>query len=152
MNRLSVARAGYGAALLVAPDVFHGRPKTERLTTATRRSMRILAIRQLSEAAVCSVDTTRCLLRLEALVDVIHAGSMLGVAVLTKHPSTRRAALVNVATAAAFVGGDVVVAARIPPDQVRPVAAANSFLRLRDRVAQWFCRELAGMKSRCIGS
>lgn len=51
-------------------------------------------------------------MRMEALVDVIHTATMLVVAVLTEHPSTRRAAVVNVVTAAAFVGADAVAAIR----------------------------------------
>lgn len=33
MTWLSVLRSGYEVALLAAPDAFHGRPRTERLTT-----------------------------------------------------------------------------------------------------------------------
>ncbi|KUI12336.1 hypothetical protein AU192_19915 [Mycobacterium lehmannii] len=141
MTSLAIVRAVYGVALLVAPDMFHGRPRTERLTTATRRSMRILAARQLFEASVCGVDPSKCLLRMEAVVDVIHAGTMVVVAAATSHASTRRAAAVNVATAALFVGADTVAARRARSDHASP-SGANNLLLARDRVAGWCCRTL----------
>lgn len=141
MTSLAIVRAAYGAALLAAPEAFHGRPRSERLTTATRRSMRILAARQLFEAAVCGVDPSRCVLRMEAVVDVIHAGTMMVVAAATNHASTRRAAAVNVATAAGFVIADTVGAARARSDQ-STLSGANSMLLLRDRIAEWCCRTM----------
>lgn len=141
MTQMAMVRAAYGVALLTAPEAFHGRPDIERLTTATRRSMRVLGARQLFEAAVCGVEPSRCLLRMEAVVDVIHAGTMMIVAAVTDHASTRRAAALNVAAAAVFVGADALAAQRFRADRSGP-ASANTLLLTRDRVAEWFCRAL----------
>ncbi len=142
MNWLACFRAAYGASLLVAPHRFGGQSRKEHLTTATRRSMRMLAGRQLFEAAVCAVEPTRRILRLEAVVDAIHAGTMAAVAVASDHRTTRRAAAVNVATAAAFVGADVLKMTRDQGEHRRPIAQGNSLLSTRDQVAHRLCDAL----------
>jgi hypothetical protein len=139
VNWLALVRAGYGASLLAAPHRFGGRSRKEDLTTTTRRSMRILAGRLLFEAAVCAVEPSRCILRLEAVVDAIHAGTMAVVVVASNHRPTRRAAAVNVATAVAFVGADVLTMTREHTAQPRPIARANPLLSTRDMVARRVC-------------
>ncbi len=134
MNRLALARTGFGVAVLLAPDEVAGHIGDRQLSNGTRNAMRILGARLLVESAVCAVRPTRCVLALEALVDVIHGTTMGAVAMLSHSDSRRRAATANVATAAAFTVADVVAVRRH-----RPAPAGNALLRLRDRVAQFVC-------------
>jgi hypothetical protein len=109
--------------------------------------MRVLAARQLFEAAVCAHNPTRCVLRLETLVDVIHGVTMAVIAAVSHNDSSRRAAAVNVATAAAFVGADVAAASR--SHNIADSPGGNRMIRLRDQTARWLCRTLpypAGMR------
>jgi hypothetical protein len=142
MNWLSLLRACYGGALLAAPDRLAGQLAGGRLTTATRRSMRILAARQLVEAAVCAVRPTRSVLRLEADVDVVHAATMAVMAVATRHRSSRRAAALNVATATAFVGADIAVMAATSAQNSAVPSRSNGLLFLRDTLARRICQVL----------
>jgi hypothetical protein len=142
MNWLSQLRAGYGAALLLLPDSLGGQLTGGRLTRATRRSIRILAARQLFEAAVCAVDPRPSVVRLEALVDAIHAGTMGVVAVATDNRSSRRAAVLNVVTAAAFVGADIVAMSQARARYQSAPSGYNRLLYLRDKIARQLCEVL----------
>lgn len=140
MNGLALCRAGFGTLVLVAPDEVAGHIGDRQLTSETRNAMRILGLRLLAEAAVCAARPTRCVLALEAVVDVIHGATMGAVAVSTGNDSRRRAAAANVGSAAAFAVADVVAMRRHRPALSPP---HNAFLRWRDSVAERLCHLLA---------
>ena len=142
MNWLSLARAGYGAVVLAAPDELAGHLGEMELAPGTRRAMQILGGRQLLEAGVCAAKPTRCVLALEAVVDGIHAATMAVVAGIPGNDSRRRAAAVNVGTALAFVVADVVAMRRTRIDASSPAASDNALLKVRDTLAQRICRTL----------
>jgi len=142
MNWLSVARAGYGVVVLVAPDELSGHFGEMELAPGTRRVVQILGGRQLFEAGVCAVKPTRCVLALEAVVDGIHAATMAVAAGLTDNHSRRRAATVQMGTALAFVVADVVAMRRTRIDASSPGASGNALLNRRDDLARRICRVL----------
>ena len=144
MNRLATLRAGYGLAVLAAPDELGGHIGSMKLASATRTAMRVLAARQLFEAAVCAIDPTRCVIRLEVLVDVIHGVTMAAVAVVGNDDSSRRAAAVNVLTAAGFVAADVAALRHNTRRSSSETAESHFLLRTRDRIAAAICDKLPG--------
>lgn len=139
MTWLSVLRACYGVAVWVAPDELSGHLRHMRLARPARRAMRVLALRQLAEAAVCAVEPTPCVLRLEALVDVIHGATMAVVAVTSSNASSRRAAAVNVGAAAGFVVADMAMLSRTCHDNTAVVAQHHPIIATRDRIARKIC-------------
>lgn len=141
MNWLALTRAAFGAAVLLAPDEVAGHIGDRRLSRGTRNAMRILGVRLLFEAAVCYPRPTRCLLRCEAAVDVIHGASMTGVALVTRNDSRRRAAAANVVTATAFTVADAVSVRRSGYGGVNRIDGGRA-LQLRDAVAERVCRLL----------
>ncbi len=97
---LAVVRAGWGLALLIAPaavtsTVHHAPPGTR-----TRVVARVLGARHLAQAAVTAVRPTREVLRGGAVVDVLHASSMVALAVVSG--PYRRAGLTDAAGGSAF--------------------------------------------------
>lgn len=94
---MSVARAGYGAALLHDPG-----PMITALTGAPvsgreRAVARVLGARQVAQAAVCGLAPTRGLIQAGGAVDAVHAASMLALA--GAKPRLRRALLAETAIA-----------------------------------------------------
>jgi len=94
----SLARAGYGTALLCAPgpviSVMTGGPVSRR----ARAVARVLGARHLVQAAVCGLVPARGLIRAGAAADGLHAASMLVLAVTA--PGLRRALLADAVIAA----------------------------------------------------
>jgi hypothetical protein len=137
-NWLAISRGSYGVAVLVAPDVLGGHMRGE-LSATTRTVMRILGVRLLFEAGVCGVAPTRCVLALETLVDGIHAVTMAAVALDSRNKRPRRAALLNVASAAAFTMADYAVMKRNRVDAGSPAASQQPLIRARDQLARRIC-------------
>ncbi|BBX08215.1 hypothetical protein [Mycolicibacterium aichiense] len=141
MNWLALTRAGFGVAVLVAPDEVAGHVGDRDLSNGTRTAMRILGGRLLAESAVCALRPTRCVLKMEAVVDVIHGVTMGGVAVLSRNDSRRRAAGANVATATAFTVADVIAVRRHePPSAPESITVLQWRNTLAERLCQWLLR------------
>jgi hypothetical protein len=138
MTRLSLLRIAYGFALLADPTLFAGRPR-ESPTAGTRNALRLLGVRHLLEAAICGVRPSKCVLWIEALVETVHAATMVIAVTVAERPSTRRAAAVGLATAAAFVGADAIAAGRTP----RAGQESSTLLKWREDVASRLCGVLS---------
>jgi hypothetical protein len=97
---MSVARAGYGGALLCVPGpmitALTGTPVAGRDLAVAR----VLGVRQLAQAAVCGPAPARGLIQAGAAVDCLHAASMLALA--RAQPRLRRALLAETVIAAAL--------------------------------------------------
>jgi hypothetical protein len=76
----SLARAGYGLALLCVPGrlitAATGRPASTRARAVTR----VLGVRHLAQSAVCAAIPVRGLFAAGAIADGLHAASMLALA------------------------------------------------------------------------
>ena len=105
-NLLQLARAGYGAAQLAARQPAPGgfaRPVTV-----------LLGARSLAQAALCATLPNRtAALRAGVGVDLLHAASMAGVAVVSRRH--RRAALGQVGAALAFAAAGALLVPRPRP-------------------------------------
>lgn len=97
------ARAGWGIALLLAPDrivrVLSGRPPT----TAARVVARVLGARQLTQACASSLWPGSTARELGLVTDVLHSLSGLAFALLPTR--WRRGALLDASLAALFAAG-----------------------------------------------
>ena len=102
---LATVRAGWGAALLLAPGVVLAlAPPEQRGSPAARTVLRVLGARHLGQAAAVARWPWPRVRRLAVVIDALHAASGLGVAALA--PRWRRNAVVDVAatTGLALVG------------------------------------------------
>jgi hypothetical protein len=103
-------RGAYGVALCATPGAVLGLAGGPPASRRARTVARILGVRQLAQAAVSGralapdigTEDRAALLTLGALVDVLHAASMLGLAVVD--PPRRRAGLADGLIALAFAG------------------------------------------------
>jgi hypothetical protein len=127
-------RAGYGLALLTAANpllrLVTGRPATPQ----RRAVMRVLAMRELTQALVTAPRPNAACLILSAEVDLIHSFSMLGWAVIG---NSRRLALTSGTAAACFAAGGVVNARRVSVGK-RPEPTGGrlaNLVEIRNRVA-----------------
>jgi hypothetical protein len=100
---MSVARAGYGTALLCVPGRMitglTGAPVNGRVLAVAR----VLGVRQLAQAAVCGLAPARGVIQAGAAVDCLHAASMLALA--GAEPRLRRPLLAETVIAAALASG-----------------------------------------------
>jgi hypothetical protein len=144
MNRFAVLRAGYGILLLVAPGplirVYTGH-RADRLTRAVTR---VLGSRHLVQG-MCTAGTPSALvLALGVEVDLAHAASMLGLAVLDRR--RRRASLVDAVAASSFAIAGTVLAARAALSRraaaVTPSSGDDVRSRLASRLEAW-CQSAA---------
>ncbi|MGH9068738.1 MAG: hypothetical protein ACRD0J_14800 [Acidimicrobiales bacterium] len=96
-GRWGLARAGYGAVLVLAPSrvarLYSGRPP-DGVATAI---VRVLGVRQVVQGLLSVGDPGPAVLALGAEVDVAHAASM--VALAAADPDRRRGSLVDAAAA-----------------------------------------------------
>jgi hypothetical protein len=99
---VAAVRAGWGAALLVAPAIEMDleRVLPERRTRAKRVVIRILGSRYLAQAGLESLRPHPTVLAGAALVDVIHAAT--DIALARVDPGWRRAAIGDAVIALAF--------------------------------------------------
>lgn len=133
MKRLSQVRAGYGLLQLASLPLLRG---ADHL--AARRTVQVLGLRQLVQAAATAPAPSPAVLALGAEVDLLHAFSMIALAAVSRR---YRCAAVSEALAAAALACAGTVAARQaragPGGQPtsRPVA-------LRDRCARAMARRV----------
>jgi hypothetical protein len=97
---LTGARAAYGVVQLVAPGWSGEALLGGGLDTTSRRAVRLLGARQVVQASVSAARPMREVLVLGAVVDGLHAASMVGLAVGVRR--YRRPAMASAAIAAAF--------------------------------------------------
>lgn len=100
MSRLTLVRAAWGAALLLAPDRVLSALPHQQLDRPTRVFARVLGARELAQAAIIARRPTRGWVLAGTAVDATHATTMVGLALL--NPDRRKLALSNVVTASAF--------------------------------------------------
>lgn len=100
LTALSPLRAAVGVARLAYPHTVIPGLAAGPLRGRGRKAVRVLGVRQVTQALVSGLTPTRAVLWLGAEVDVAHAASMIGLAVFERR--YRRAALVDAAIAAAF--------------------------------------------------
>jgi hypothetical protein len=95
-----LARAGYGAALLIAPGpiigVVTGQPPSRR----ARQVARVLGVRHLAQAAISALNPGPEVVALGVVVDLLHAASMFAFAAVV--PDLRRAELADALAATAL--------------------------------------------------
>ena len=103
MNGLETVRAGYGLAQLVAPGPVARLLIRREVDGRTRTVIRILGARHLAQAAVLA-NASPCAHRLGAVVDALHAVSMVGLALVDR--SHRRPAWASAADASAFAAAE----------------------------------------------
>lgn len=100
VRSMSIARAGYGGALLCVPGpmitALTGAPVSGRVLAVAR----VLGARQLAQAAVCGLAPARGLIQAGAVVDGLHGASILALA--GEKPRLRRALLAETVIAAAL--------------------------------------------------
>lgn len=126
-------RAGYGLALLTAPHALlrfaTGRPATER----RRAVVRVLGVRELTQAVVTALRPDAACLVVSAEVDLAHCVSMFGWAVIG---NSRRLAVVSAALAGSLAAVGVAKARRttVAPDPASAGRLAD-LIRLRNQVA-----------------
>jgi hypothetical protein len=109
---LQLIRAGYGAALLLAPGPTICLATGRRPTHRTAGVARLLGARHLAQTALTAAFPGRATFTLGAQVDTVHAASMLLLA--TVSPPARRAALTDVLTETAFAAAALAVAVATP--------------------------------------
>ena len=137
-SALTVVRAGYGAALLLASGrmirLVSGRPADRR----TRRVVRLLGARHVAQAVVTGVRPGPLPIALGAEVDVVHAASMLGVAAIAR--SQRRSGVVDAAVAAAFAVAGAALTPRLGTTPQADSGLVGRFCSVRDAVAALVAR------------
>lgn len=119
-------RAGYGVALLVAPDPLLRLVTGRRPTTERRAVIRVLAARELTQALLMASQPDPACVLLSTEVDLVHSVSMLGWAAFG---NSRRLALTSGAVAACFAAGGV-ARARRPLVAKHPIPAGGQLAKL----------------------
>lgn len=106
---VDAVRCGLGLVALTRPDLLlrltHVRAATPTYGPAARRTVRVLGARYVVQSGCGIVLELPWLPTADALVDLAHAASMLGVAALV--PTHRRLALVSAGAAVVFAGADL---------------------------------------------
>lgn len=103
---VDVARGALGVAALTRPDLFlRLSPGRAEDGTWVRRTVRILGARYVVQSAGGFALHRPWVPEVDATVDLIHAASMLGLAVLA--PAHRNLTLLSAAAAAAFAVADL---------------------------------------------
>lgn len=126
-RRIELVRAGWGLALLLAPETVLGRVHHIRVDAPTLGVARILGARQLAQATLSGVDPSPEVLAMGVWVDTAHALSAIGLAAAA--PRRARAALTDTAVAGLW-------AAAGARDLRRGVATPAGHDRRRDRLAR----------------
>jgi hypothetical protein len=97
---VTVARAGWAAVLLLAPQRVLGVGGQPAIPAPAVVVARVLGARHLLQSALTAAAPTGSLLAAGAAVDAVHAGTDVGLAAVS--PRWRRIALVDAVIAAAF--------------------------------------------------
>jgi len=129
VTHLGQCRGGLGAVLLLFPGLTAGLVANRPLGRGPRRIVRLLAVRQLSQALVTGTQSSAAVLILGAEVDVTHAASMVTLALWSRR--WRRAALVDAVIASLFAAVGVATARH----RGRPRQAEARWSAMRDRVS-----------------
>lgn len=90
--RLNLARAAWGTVLLTAPDIFVVSSQGSSTGTIARRTIQILGGRQVIQAALTARRPSTAVLTAGAATDVLHAASMITLALLDARWRDRAAA------------------------------------------------------------
>lgn len=98
VRKIELARAGWGAALLIAPQQVLERVHHLEVDTAALRIARVLGARQLAQAVLSGLDPSPEVLAMGVWVDSAHAASAVGLAVADRDRA--RAGLTDAAVAA----------------------------------------------------
>lgn len=113
LDQLLVARAAYGAALLVLPTALrHGRSH-DRVDAGVRIVAGVIGVRNLVEAAVVGHRRTARWVAAAAAIDTTHAASMLALAIA--RPNRRVLAGASATMAAVFAAVGVAEAHALRP-------------------------------------
>jgi hypothetical protein len=112
---IPLARAGYGAALLCAPGPMIRVCTRQSASPRARRVAQVLGIRHLAQAAVTVWAPEPEVVAVGAVIDLLHAASMLGFAAAVG--SLRRAELTDALIAATLA---VAEPASMPPSSTAP--------------------------------
>lgn len=110
-----------------------------------RRVTRMLGARHLAQAAASAQAPTAAVLALGVEVDLLHAVSMIALAVLDRRQ--RRAALTSAAVAGAFAVAGALATSRARHEPPGP-GGRGSARRLRDQWAERLARSLVPAKAR----
>ena len=105
MNRLALVRAGYGLLQLASLPLSRG---TDR--PVMRRTVQVLGLRQLVQAAATAASPSPEVLALGVEVDLLHAASMVALAAVRRR--YRRAALAEALAATALACAGTIAARR----------------------------------------
>lgn len=137
VNRFAALRVGYAALLLAAPEPVIGLCTGHRADPPTRAVTRLLGSRHLIHGILTGGTPSALVLALGVEVDLAHAASMLGLAVLDQQ--RRRAGLIDAAVAGSFALAGAVLAARAPaglPPLGLVARLGNQRQNLATRIAQ----------------
>jgi hypothetical protein len=126
LRRVETIRAGWGAALLISPDHIVGTVHGLHVDPKSRAVARILGARHLVQAALSGVRPSAEVLAMGVWVDVVHALSALGLALVDRHRA--RAGLTDAVVAALW-------AAAGHHDLGRATATPSAQRSVRDRLA-----------------
>ena len=129
MRHLGRCRAGLGALHLCFPGLGASLLVRQPLGHGPRRIVRLLGLRQLSQALLTGNRPSVAVLFLGAEVDVAHAASMAALALCSSR--WRRAALVDAAIATTFAAFGAAAARH----RGRPRQAEARWSAMRDRVS-----------------
>ena len=106
---VDVARFGLGLAALSRPDLLlhltKGPHSALSYSAATRRTVRLLGARYVVQSGGGMILERPWLPEADALVDLVHMASMLGLAALSRNH--RRLALLSAGAAVVFAGADL---------------------------------------------
>lgn len=91
-TRLNLVRAAWGTVLLAAPDLIVGRGHSRCTGTVARRTVQVLGGRQVIQSALTAWRPTTAVLTVGAAADVLHAASMVALAVVDARWRGRAAA------------------------------------------------------------
>ena len=128
VRRIEILRAGWGAALLLAPEQVLTRLHRVSVDPASVTVARVLGLRHLTQAAFSGLSPSPEVLAVGVWVDATHACSAVGLAVVD--PDRARAGLVDAVVAGSW-------AALGCRDLASGGAAAPARDRRRDRLAGW---------------
>lgn len=122
MGILESLRACYGVCQLVKPEFIATMILGHSLDRRSTTVVRVLGARQLLQSAVISLSPpSEALRRGASMVDVLHASSMVLLALVDRQ--RRRAALADAAVAGAFAAAELLASTVKPrrgPSRVRP--------------------------------
>lgn len=138
-------RTGYGAALIFYPGAVLGLVNGPTAPTG-RAIVRVLGLREAGQALVCAPRPTSDVLKVGAVVDLVHAATMLALA--ARSTTWRRPALASAAIAASYAvitSHDAKRLPRVPDGPLQLTARTHAtvldrLLDLRDRTARTVVR------------